>query len=665
MSESLALKDHYRSDIQGLRGLAVLLVVVYHTGFAIPGGFVGVDMFFVISGFVITQVLMREVELTGKVSLKDFYSRRARRLIPALSLVMVFTILVSIVTMSPFGEQQQIFKTAIASVFFGGNIHLFAMNSYDALTSNPLRHLWSLGVEEQFYWVYPMFFIGLMKFSSFRLDSKRIRVCLWVVSLCSFLIGLALTNGFEFGYREGTEIERQFGFLSKIGFIPGKDWPTKFAFFGAPARFWEILVGAILAFTVQKFKDHSKLLSTGLAFLGLALVAWASLTFDAATKFPGHLALLPVVGTALLILFNQNVRVLNKFFGSKRLVYLGDISYSLYLWHWPLIVFAKAIWPNSSSAVLIAAATVSLVPADLSYRLVESRFRGRTDKSKSHKTLVIGLLAVTPLFVSIVANRAANTGLGLPVPWGSVQDWKENDVTSLEGCLFGTRDFVGDCLFAVEEPKFRMMLLGDSNAGAAGESVIAASEQSGGDVIISHEAGCPFVPQIKRDGCASLNFQRLKFLERSRPSFVMLIASDMKYVRALSLDIYLDYLKESLDLLSELKIPVIVLGPIPDCYFPLTLYGKYSGQIFECGLDISDQSVRNSLLIKSKALTLSVDENVFIDPTDVVCPMSKCRAKREIGWIFSDFNHLSPTGSKLLTPLYVEAIQKVLATQRP
>jgi len=665
MSESLELKDHYRSDIQGLRGLAVLLVVVYHTGFAIPGGFVGVDMFFVISGFVITQVLMREVELTGKVSLKDFYSRRARRLIPALSLVMVFTILVSIVTMSPFGEQQQIFKTAIASVFFGGNIHLFAMNSYDALTNNPLRHLWSLGVEEQFYWVYPLFFMGLMKFSSFRLDSKRIKVCLWVFSLGSFLIGLALTNGFEFGYRDGTEIERQFGFLSKIGFIPGKDWPTKFAFFGAPARFWEILVGAILAFTVQKFKDHSKLLSAGLAFLGLALVAWAGLTFDAATKFPGHLALLPVVGTALLILFNQKVGVLNKFFGSKRLVYLGDISYSLYLWHWPLIVFAKAIWPNSSSAVLIAAATLSLVPADLSYRLVESRFRGRTDKPKSHKTLVIGLLAVTPLFVSIVANTAANTGLGLPVPWGSGQDWKENDVTSLEGCLFGTRDFVGDCLFAVEEPKFRMMLLGDSNAGAAGESVIAASEQSGGDVIISHEAGCPFVPQIKRDGCASLNFQRLKFLERSRPSFVMLIASDMKYVRALSLDIYLDYLKESLDLLSELKIPVIVLGPLPDCYFPLTLYGKYSGQIFECGLDISDQSERNSLLIKSKALTLRVDENVFIDPTDVVCPVSKCRAKREIGWIFSDFNHLSPTGSKLLTPFYVEAIQKVLATKRP
>jgi len=661
MSESLELKDHFRSDIQGLRGLAVLLVVVYHTGFAIPGGFVGVDMFFVISGFVITQVLMREVELTGKVSLKDFYSRRARRLIPALSLVMVFTILVSIVTMSPFGEQQQIIKTAIASVFFGGNIHLFAMNSYDALTNNPLRHLWSLGVEEQFYWVFPLFFIGLMKFSSFKLDSKRIKVCLWVVSLGSFLIGLALTNGFEFGYREGTEIERQLGFLSKIGFIPGKDWPTKFAFFGAPARFWEILVGVILAFTVKKFKADSKILSAALAFLGLVLVVWASLTFDAATKFPGHLALLPVVGTALLILFNQNVGVLNKFFGSKRLVYLGDISYSLYLWHWPLIVFAKAIWPNSSSAVLIAAAAVSLVPADLSYRLVESRFRKPSAKSKSHKALVIGLLAVTPLFVSIVANTAANTGLGLPVP----ESYGQKDFASLNGCISGTSDFAVKCLFSVDEPKFRSVLFGDSNARAANDGVVAATMQMGGDLVISHEVKCPFLLQITRDGCASLNFQRLEFLERYRPSFVMLIAGDMIYVRSLSQDIYLAYLKESLDLLAGFKIPVVVLGPIPDCYFPLTLYGKYSGQIYECGVDILDQSVRNSLLLKSKALTLRVDENVFIDPSDVVCPVSKCRAKREIGWIFSDFNHLSPTGSKLLTPLYVDAIQKVLATKRP
>ena len=159
ITDSSDLKSYHRPDIQGLRGVAVLLVVIYHTGIAFPGGFIGVDMFFVISGFVITQVLMREYEETGTIRLRSFYARRARRLIPALSLIIVFTLLVSLIAMSPFGEQQQIIKTAIASVFFAGNIHLFAQNTYDALKNNPLRHLWSLGVEEQFYWVYPVFLL--------------------------------------------------------------------------------------------------------------------------------------------------------------------------------------------------------------------------------------------------------------------------------------------------------------------------------------------------------------------------------------------------------------------------------------------------------------------------------------------------------------------------
>ena len=657
MSESLELKDHYRSDIQGLRGLAVLLVVAYHTGFAIPGGFVGVDMFFVISGFVITQVLMREVELTGKVSLKDFYFRRARRLIPALSLVMVFTILVSIVTMSPFGEQQQIFKTAIASVFFGGNIHLFAMNSYDALTNNPLRHLWSLGVEEQFYWVYPLFFIGLMKFSNFRLDSKRIKVCLWVVSLGSFLIGLALTNGFEFGYREGTEIERQFGFLSKIGFIPGKDWPTKFAFFGAPARFWEILVGVILAFTIKKFKDHSKLLSAGLAFLGLALVAWASLTFDTATKFPGHLALLPVVGTALLILFNQNLGVLNKFFGSKRLVYLGDISYSLYLWHWPLIVFAKAIWPNSSSAVLIAAAAVSLVPADLSYRLVESRFRKPTAKSKSHKALVIGLLAVTPLFVSIVANRAANTGLGLPRVEG-----KFSNLASRSGCLGGANLDKQNCFFGVEEPKFKAVLIGDSNARSASDGVANAVSSLSGRLFISWESGCSFLIDVKDESCRTLNEKRLGSILKFKPDMIFLV----NYQNYLTDSVIKNVKKldETLEVLSSFGIPVVVQGRIPECIYPISLALFRGTKNLKCEPSLESQLTRKNLVVESRRTTIQYVDNVFVDPAFAFCEKSECDSFRE-SWIYSDLKHLSPTGSKLLTPLYVEAIQKVLATKRP
>ena len=150
-----------------------------------------------------------------------------------------------------------------------------------------------------------------------------------------------------------------------------------------------------------------------------------------------------------------------------------------------------------------------------------------------------------------------------------------------------------------------------------------------------------------------------------QPDLVILVANQTGWVSTVGEASVLSDLEQTLNFLSDIQVATVVQGQIPDCYFPLTLYGKYSRQIYECGVDISDQSVRNSLLIKSKELTLRADNNVFIDPSDVVCPESKCRAKREIGWIYSDLNHLSPTGSKLLIPLYVDAIQKVLAMKSP
>ena len=162
-----------------------------------------------------------------------------------------------------------------------------------------------------------------------------------------------------------------------------------------------------------------------------------------------------------------------------------------------------------------------------------------------------------------------------------------------------------------------------------------------------------------------MNLNRFRLVKGLQPDLVILVANQTGWVSTVGEATVLSDLEQTLNFLSDIQVSTVVQGQIPDCYFPLTLYGKYSRQIYECGVDISDQSVRNSLLIKSKALTLRADSNVFIDPSDVVCPESKCRAKREIGWIYSDLNHLSPTGSKLLTPLYVDAIQKVLATKSP
>jgi peptidoglycan/LPS O-acetylase OafA/YrhL len=159
-------QNYFREDIQGLRGLAILLVVIYHSGIGLPGGFIGVDMFFVISGFVITQILVRELRLTGTISLREFYSRRARRLLPALALVTVVTLGLSVFVISPFGGQQEVVKTAQTTTLFYANAYMFLENTYFSLAMNPFRHMWSLAVEEQFYFLLPISLLAAWKLVS-------------------------------------------------------------------------------------------------------------------------------------------------------------------------------------------------------------------------------------------------------------------------------------------------------------------------------------------------------------------------------------------------------------------------------------------------------------------------------------------------------------------
>ena len=171
MAEATENTTYFRQDIQGLRAIAILLVVIYHTGIAFPGGYIGVDMFFVISGFVITQLLSREYARTGTLRLAEFYSRRIRRILPAVAFATIGTLLISVVALSPFGEQQQIAKTALSSSLFGANIYLAIQNSYFALINNPFRHTWTLAVEEQFY----LFFILMLAVLQYAFARRSVR----------------------------------------------------------------------------------------------------------------------------------------------------------------------------------------------------------------------------------------------------------------------------------------------------------------------------------------------------------------------------------------------------------------------------------------------------------------------------------------------------------
>ena len=651
MSVSPQRESYFRSDIQGLRGIAVLLVVIYHTGFALPGGFIGVDMFFVISGFVITQVLLREYEDTGEISLSNFYARRARRLIPALSIVTILTLLISLVAMSPFGEQQQIIKTAIASTFFAGNIHLFAMNSYEALKDNPLRHLWSLGVEEQFYWIYPILFIGILRTTRKRFYSTLTISILIFVGL-SFVFGLLLTNGFEFGYTLGSSLSSQFSFLAKIGFEPGGDWPSKFAFFGAPARFWEILLGSLTALAVKKLTFNFRITASLMVVAAIAALIWSSITLNSRSAFPGALALLPVLGTVLLIVFNRQVGPVNRLLTSSPLVYLGDISYSLYLWHWPLIVFSRAIWPGSES-FLILSILIAFFCSEVSYKMIEVKFAGGFKRRNKSGPLIIGTLIVVTLFVGIVLQRVANTGLGIP----KVTDKWEN-IASRSGCELGTDLWDASCRFGSLNRRFTGVLIGDSNARSASDGVSEAINFLDGVLYVSHQSGCSALIASSNSNCQKFNERRFDAISRRRPDLIVLVNYQNYFVD--TPEAMLLALRETLEFFAKEEIPVVVQGQIPECSESVSIIRLKIMEIDTCKVPLLDQGKRNYLVRESKKITLAFSKNTFVDPADALCPYSMCQSFFEGKWTYSDQRHLSPTGSRMLTPLYIEAIKQVL-----
>lgn len=666
-------ENYFRADIQGLRGIAVLLVVIYHTGFAVPGGFIGVDMFFVISGFVITQVLMREYEDKGKISLRRFYSRRARRLIPALSVVVIATLLLSIFAMSPFGDQQQIIKTAVASTFFAGNIHLFAMNSYDALTNNPLRHLWSLGVEEQFYLVYPVLVIVLLRFTKRHHHKARIMTLL-LFTIVSFGVGLLLTYGFEFGYREGTYLESRLGFLWKIGFLPGGDWPTKFAFFGAPSRFWEISLGALTAIIANKKSIRTAKYGTTLCVSAFLLVTWSGFSFDSNSMFPGFIALVPTIGTALLILFNQKNKFIKNFLHSRVLVFLGDISYSLYLWHWPFIVFSRAIWPGVPYVSIFAGA-LSIIPSIISYKHIESRFQNSLAKYKTKYFVGIGSIIVVLLGVSFMAYKIAETGLGLP-GLGNKQNFASNnscgDAKSPEFKIY-------DCVFGDADAKFSAVLFGDSTARSASDGVFAAVSEVGGKLTISVSGGCKFyVSSFEESGiCTDVNKERFEYLRISRPDVVImnnrqifescgpklttlkgLIFGDNPIGKfSKNSERYFNELKDTLTFVANLGIPVISIEQVSWCGPAEPTFLRPQVESVAVSPESNLQQV---FLDDLRELTLSFRGNSVVQSKDVLCTNQACNYFFEGQPLYADPAHLTSVGSLMLKPAIVEAIEKVV-----
>ncbi|HLI83425.1 MAG TPA: acyltransferase family protein, partial [Bryobacteraceae bacterium] len=495
----------YRPDIQGLRAIAVLMVVAFHCGLpGFPGGFAGVDVFFVLSGYLITGLLVAEIRETGELALLQFYARRVRRLLPAAALTLATTLLIGAAILAP---QEVIFagRAGRAAAVYLSNV-FFAINAADYFApnvkTNPLLHTWSLAVEEQFYLFWPLLILlGLRVFRSVR--------------------ALALAEG----------AVALFSLAASLG------WSTRggtFAFYQLPARAWEFGIGG-LAVLLSGLPTAWR---AGLGWVGL-LVVVSSAKIVVERDFPGWMALIPVMGTAAVLVAWPSPGV-SALLSLRPLQAIGNLSYSWYLWHWPLLVLARALWPGLGVAGAIAVAIASLALAAGTHYLVENPIR-------FHPRLVvrprwcIGLAAGLAATSLAAASLTVRLGARLAnAPEMRTITAAAGDIGSppVEQCVsLGESAALRTCVFGDSSSAVHIVLFGDSHAIQWFNPLRRMAEQRGWKLTTVVKSGCPaaevspsgFRPGFAA-GCAGWRQNALRWIRAQRPAVVFVASAAVYHV---------------------------------------------------------------------------------------------------------------------------------------
>ena len=350
----------YRKEIDGLRAIAVIPVVFFHAGLtSFSGGYVGVDVFFVISGYLITSLIVAEKE-REEFSIINFYERRARRILPALFFMSLVCVPFSFLLMSPI--QLKEFSDSLISIpLFVSNFVFWSESGYFSTVAEekPLLHTWSLAVEEQYYLLFPIFILIF-----WRLRRTILISIIFIISIFSLLLA-----------QFGSNLNPQPPFYDEVfkyNAIPD------FAFFLAPTRAWELLFGSLTAFFLIKERNNKFYINQMLSLTGMLMILFSIIAFDSSTPFPGFSALLPVIGTVLIIIYGKEGTIIYKVLSLRLLVFFGLISYSIYLWHQPLFAFARLSSVNSPSTILyVILSFISFFIGWLSWKYIEAPFRKR------------------------------------------------------------------------------------------------------------------------------------------------------------------------------------------------------------------------------------------------------------------------------------------------
>ena len=648
-------KLKYRPDIDGLRAVAVLAVLFYHAGFELfSGGFVGVDVFFVISGFLITKKIAEEI-LENKFTLISFYEKRIRRIYPALFVVILLTLPVGawLYDLTTFRELGQ---SATATTLFVSNIFFWTQSGYFESPSalKPLLHMWSLSVEEQFYLGLPLLLVFL-----FRFFKKHVRLILALIAGVSFIA---------------------------VIFTLRRD-PSA-AFFLTHGRIWELLAGSLLALSnLGTLKSRERNI---LSASGIILILVSVLFYTEETAFPGAAAILPVLGSALIIAAGiEGESLVRKILSTKPFIFIGKISYSLYLWHWPLLVFARVFLIREFTILdLTIWFAVTFLASYLSWKYIETPFRSLAFLKKPRIFYVAAaVMVITGLTGFVIYNRV---GLPSRIPPEQAEilygkTW-HREMTKWLKCETG--DDIEPCLMGADGQPPVFLLWGDSHANAMAPAVhYSASETPlAGNLI--WRTGCPPLLGIDRTDhpnqeCSRFANEVILYL-KDHPEINTVILSSRWVISADGsrfkteegntvklVDsenpgeenpgnqiLFETSLQRTIDELINMGREVVLVSPVPEigyhvpsAYFVAVRTGRDISDIIAPTLE--EFRTRNEVVFN--VLSELSENNIhvrIVNPSEILCDELVCLIINDNKPLYNDDDHLSTVGGQFIAEIF-------------
>ncbi|MCJ8505912.1 acyltransferase [Kocuria flava] len=669
LRSSTPQKTGFRGDIQGLRAIAVLLVVVYHSGVgAFAGGYVGVDVFFVISGFLITTHLLETLQQHGTADLAGFYARRARRILPAAFTVLLLSLVAAVLWMPPL-QLGSVFRGAVATALYVPNM-LFGIQGTNYLeegTTSLFQHYWSLGVEEQFYLVWPA--VLLLGHRVCKRSERALFLLVAALVMLSFVLCLVMMR-----------------------------WSPPLAFFSLPTRAWELGAGGLVALLLRSGAGWITRPVMGLlAWVGVGTLVLVAVVYDSTTPYPSYYAAAPVLATALVIVGGMSGRINpSRLLSVRPLQFIGLISYSLYLVHWPLQVIPQAAAGQANPLpawATLALGAVSVPLAYALYRVVEDPLRRprRITGSTHARTLVLvvctsGLVVMLTFVMMLVAQRmpldagrpaaaveptASPTGTGF-VPSNLTPSLREaaadNAAIYDDGCLRGLLSTdASACRFGAEEAAPVVVLFGDSHAASWFPALHDLAEAGRIMLEVNTKSSCPSadVPVLRTGApfpaCEQWRDGVMKRIDEERPDVVLLANYGVTALQGGNDDFAQRWERGLTDTIAAMPegTAVGVIADVPDMQGnPSICLSDHLEDTTAC--DRPPDEVLDPAVAAAERAAAEAGAAELLDMNRYLCGQSACPTIIGNQLVYRDAHHLTATFSASLAGPLWEALAPLL-----